>query len=76
MIIYSVIYRFIRNLIRLDLLVIMTKSISSNFIKYCLSRYFMIVSLLLCSYSAKSQEDETIQFYPLESFIPTPRIAI
>ncbi|WP_259194965.1 hypothetical protein [Sphingobacterium sp. JUb21] len=54
----------------------MTKSMSSIFIKYSLSRYFIIFSLLVCSYIAKSQEEEKIRFYSYESFIPTPRIGV
>jgi len=54
----------------------MTKSMSTIFIKYSLSRYFIIVSLLVISYRAKSREEETIQFYSYESFIPTPWIGV
>ncbi|MNL19172.1 hypothetical protein D3C87_1403590 [compost metagenome] len=49
---------------------------SSIFIKYSLSRYFLIVSLLALSYSAKSQEDEEFIFISYENFLPTPKTGV
>lgn len=76
-IIHDVYMVFILNLIRYNHILIMTKSMYSNFIKYSLSRYFIIFfSLLVCSNGAKSQEKETISFISYQNYLPTPQIGV